>query len=181
MTNDQFKSYRHNPPHLFVDDAYYMITAAVYEKRPFLSDDWTKRYLFDVIQSFCREFDWKLLDWVILDNHYHLILKSHIGKDLSRLMGGIHRKSANQIKKRFGYRCKRFWWNYWDMCPRSESQLYAMQNYVHYNPVKHNMVEDLKMYPWSSFPERYELLGRKTIMNQFQKYDLSQVRIRDDF
>lgn len=181
MLKGEFKTYEHNPPHLFVDDCPYMITAAVYDKKPYLSGDWEKGILFEVICEFCQKFKWELVDWVILDNHYHLILKSRLGTDLSKLMGGMHRKSANLIKKKQKLECKRFWWNYWDTCPKDEKQLYAMRNYVQYNPVKHGVVKDLKDYRWSSFISQFEELGREEMEKRFRMYRFQHLKIRDDF
>jgi len=86
-----------------------MITAAVYQKRPFLSGDWSKKVLLEIIQEFSAKVRWQLIEWIILDNHYHMILKSKYGKDLPLLIGGIHRKSANIVKKQKKLACKRFW------------------------------------------------------------------------
>jgi len=36
------KDYLHNPTHIFMDDALYFITAAIYKKRPLLQDDTLK-------------------------------------------------------------------------------------------------------------------------------------------
>ncbi len=176
-----YKVYPHNPPHLYMDQYYYMITAVNYKKRLLIRHDSAKKILLETIREFCQKYHWQLIDWAILDNHYHLILKSHLGKDLSRVMGGIHRKSAYLIKKATEIVCPRFWWNYWDTCPKNEKQLYAMRNYVVYNPVKHGIVENILDYPWSSFPEQYQHLGKEFFEKRFREYPFSGYEFRDDF
>jgi len=181
MMEGIFKIYPHNPPHLYEDESYYMITAAIYQKCPFLSGEWEKGILLETIEEFSGKVGWKLLDWVILNNHYHMILKSRFGKDLSILMGGMHRKSANLIKKQKDLVCKRFWWNYWDTCPKDERQLYIMRNYVYYNPMKHGVVKNLKDYAWSSFSMNLERLGREEMERQFRRYGFKGLKVKDDF
>ncbi len=67
------KRYLHNPIHFFVDDTPYFITAAIYDKRPLLAQDELKTQLFEIIQTTFQRFHWQLYDWVILNNHYHLL------------------------------------------------------------------------------------------------------------
>ena len=47
---DVFKKYEHNPPHLFVSNAKFFITASTYEKHPYFKTDESKealqKYLF---------------------------------------------------------------------------------------------------------------------------------------
>jgi putative transposase len=177
-----FKTYSNNPPHFFRDDTYYMITASVYEKKDYLKRDGAKSLLFESIEEFTEKFEWRLLEWAILDNHYHLVLQSKRGDDLPNLMGRIHRKSANSIKKMCFIQCKRFWWNYWDTCPKDETQLFAMQNYVLYNPVKHGIVQDLQDYRWSSFEKYGEDFELEELKIRFRKYGMSSDRrIIDEF
>jgi putative transposase len=176
-----FKTYSNNPPHFLRDDTYYMISASVYEKKDYLKQHEAKSLLLKSIEECTEKFKWLLLEWAILDNHYHLVLKSRRGDDLSRLMGRIHRKSANLIKKACSIQCKRFWWNYWDTCPKNETQLFAMQNYVLHNPVKHGVVQDLDDYSWSSFQKAVKDFGREEMKIRFRKYGMCLDRIFDEF
>ena len=50
-----YKTYDHNPPHFFVDDYYYMITGAIYQKRFHLLADEAKKVLLDLIHEFVNK------------------------------------------------------------------------------------------------------------------------------
>jgi putative transposase len=180
-TGDILKKYKHNPPHLFLDNTYYMITSGTYKKLPHLRKDDDKKLLLEVIKESCEKFRWRLKDWVILNNHYHLMLKSFKGKDLKNLLGRIHRKSSNLLKRKNKIMSSRIWWNYWDTCIRGESDFFKRINYIYYNPVKHGYVADPVDYKWSSFED---FLGRneeEKIKEQLQKYSFEDLRIEDDF
>ena len=183
MMEGTFKTNRHTPPHLYIDDEYYMITGGIYQKRYYLAQDDVKEIFIRIIQEFIDKYAWILIDWVILNNHYHMFLKSRLGKDLSRIMGGIHRKSANLIKKQLRIKCRRFWWNYWDTCPKDERQLYNVKNYIYYNPVKHGLVENIGDYEWSSFAGNLEENGREEMERRFRVYGYKSltVNLMDDF
>ncbi len=171
----------HTPTHLLLDDADYMITGAIYQRKPFLKADADKALLLEILQECYQLFEWELNEWVILDNHYHLMVKSKRGCDLPELMGRIHRKSARLIKRRNSFVCKRFWWNYWDRCIRDEKDYYTRLNYLYYNPIKHGYVTDLREYRWSSFHETLETRGREALVRQYQKYPFDELEIPDDF
>ncbi|MBN2102926.1 hypothetical protein JW835_02695 [bacterium] len=38
-----YKTYQHNPPHLFIPDAKYFVTGAIYRKRKMLQSDESKQ------------------------------------------------------------------------------------------------------------------------------------------
>ncbi len=163
------KRYQHNPSHLFLDDAPYFLTAAIYEKRPLLQLPELKYFLRDTIRTVFAEHGWSLAQWVILDNHYHLMGQSRCGKDLSRIMHDIHFLTAGRVCHEIDC-TPPIWWNYWDYCPRNDRDYMTRQNYLLYNPVKHGYVANLKNYPCSSFHEQFAELGREALAQKFRAY-----------
>jgi putative transposase len=149
MKNQEvFKKYKHNPPHLLLDNTYYMVTGGTYQRLRHFREHEDKKLLLEIIRESCQIFRWQLKEWVILDNHYHLILRSYKGRDLQSLFGRIHRKSSNLLKRKKTFTAPRIWWNYWDTCIRGEKDFFKRINYVYYNAVKHGYVTDLANYVW---------------------------------
>jgi putative transposase len=163
------KKHQHNPAHLFVDNSPYFITGSIYQKRALLQSNAIKDYLLATIQQCFEEKDWLLNDWVILDNHYHLLGISKNGEDLSGIIGKIHMLSARFIRSQLQAE-KPIWWNYWDYCPRDERDYFIRLNYLFNNPVKHGYVADLKNYPYSSFHSMLKKQGREFLARQFKEY-----------
>lgn len=163
------KKYLNNPAHLFVDNSAYFITAATYQKRPLLASAAIKEHLIKTIhESFAKQ-NWLLKDWVVLDNHYHLLAISDKGADLTKIITQIHTLSSQQICAAMKAE-KPVWWNYWDYCPRNERDYYIRQNYLYNNPVKHGLVTHLLDYPYSSFHEAFNSQGREALIKQFRHY-----------
>jgi len=181
MAREILKKYKHNPAHVFLDDTFYMITAGTYRKIHHLKSDDDKKLLFEIIKEFCNEFEWILREWVILDNHYHLMVKSRKGSDLPKLLGKIHRKSTYFLKRKNKILTLHFWWNYWDTCVRGERDFYARINYIFYNPVKHGYVTKIENYIWSSFQHSVKENREEAIRKQFEKYDFQNLKVKDDF
>lgn len=94
-----------------MDDAPYFITGAIYNKRLLLRDVNLKRLLWKHIIAYFGEYNWELHHWVILDNHYHLMGKSRLGKHLSKIFQGIHGSTSKPIRLATGAE-KPIWWNY---------------------------------------------------------------------
>ena len=174
------KTYQHTPAHLLLDDTFYMITGAVYKKRKLLANDKAKESLLNAINYWIDRLNWKLVDWVILDNHYHLMAKSCKGKDLPKLIQQIHRKSATEINQINGFKVKPLWYNYWDTCMRNKKDYFRRLNYILYNPVKHKYVKEISNYKWSSFHIRLEKEGIEELQMQFALYDYRNLELGDE-
>lgn len=160
---------KHSPAHLLLDHTVFFITSAIYRKRPLLKSDTVKQHLLTTIESCLNEKNWHLSHWVILDNHYHLLISSDKGEDMPRIFRKIHGLSARFIQSKGPCELP-IWWNYWDYCPRDEKDFYIRLNYLLNNPIKHGYVTDLNDYPYSSFHMTLEAIGRNALARQFTEH-----------
>lgn len=179
----QFKKYEHNPPHVFIENCKYFITSSIFNKMRLLKRDETKLKLLEYIKKSVTNYNWKLEEWVILDNHYHLMLESDSRPEsLSKIMAGIHRYSAIWIKKNVQIPLNqiKIWHNYWDKCLTYDSSYFSRLNYIWYNPVKHKYVDEPQMWKFGSYFERYE--SEKSYLKELkEKYPFDNLKINDDF
>jgi putative transposase len=159
----------HAPAHLFVDDTFYFVTGAIYQKRPLLADPELKRKLLELFKEYFQKYDWELHHWVILDNHYHLMGYSRKGKELSHIFRSVHSRSGIMISQAT-HCAKPVWWNYWDYCPRNEKDYFIRLNYLLTNPIKHGYVSNLHDYPFSSFHPTLAEIGREDLVKQIRDY-----------
>jgi putative transposase len=175
------KRYKHRPAHLLLDKTSYFITGSIYQKRELLNDQ-LKVQLIALLQQAFTEFSWTLEHWVILSNHYHLMAFSHKGEDLPKIMGRVHYQSGQLIRKVYPSNLP-VWWNYWDYCPRDEKDHLIRLNYLLNNPVKHGYTKNLTDYPFSSFNQHIEKVGRENLRRQFSNNPNYQSLIlpEDDF
>jgi putative transposase len=137
MQEEHLKKYRHAPAHLFLSDYCYFVTAGTYERKPYFDVDAKKELLFDTICEMLGEDLSGLHAWVILSNHYHVLVTLKDAFRLPEIIRKIHSKSAvllNKLSQRPG---RKVWYQYWDECIRDEKDFYAKLNYIHWNPVKH--------------------------------------------
>ena len=105
------KQYKHNPPHLFMDNTYYFITSSTLYKKKLFATEKSRLDLSNIIKDILTSYDYKLIGWVVLSNHYHLLCKSKIGEFISGILRKIHSKSAIRINKSTNT-SRKVWFNY---------------------------------------------------------------------
>ena len=74
------------------------------------------------------------------------------------LKGGgqeLSQSRSRNIKQERGIWQRRFW----EHCIRDDKDLQRHVDYIHYNPVKHNVVADVEKWPWSTY-HKYIRSGR---------------------
>ena len=151
----ELKRYIHAPAHLFLPGAKYWVTGSAYKHRKYFKAEHTKRKMLEILLIGCEKFNWQLEDWVILDDHYHLMLQSDPTgeKTIADLMNNFHKFSAMWIRKHYPQfkKVKHIFYNYWDVCITNEASYYARLNYLFYNPVKHGYVDKPEDYPFGSY------------------------------
>jgi putative transposase len=146
-----------------------------------LLDGGLRAGLVECIKNAVERHDWTLDHWVVLENHYHLLVQSRLGADLPDVIRAIHGSSAVGIRARTGCALP-VWYNYWDYCPRHEGDWYRHLNYLLWNPIKHDYVRDLRDWPDSSFHALLATEGRERLVAQFRAYpDFRELDVDDDY
>ena len=98
--------------------------------------------------------------WVVLPEHMHFIITLPPGDDdystRIRLIKTYFSKKLSKTGRRSAVRQKRgergIWQRrYWEHSIRDEADYVVHMDYLHYNPVKHGHVEQVKDWPYSTF------------------------------
>jgi len=171
----------HHPPHIYLDDAWYIITSSTLGHEHFLTTDRAKGLMRDTLKNLIEEFGITLYAWVILNNHYHLLLKTRVGKDLSRFFGRLHGSTSRQFNLWDVTPGRQVWHNYWDTCIRTERDFWVRFNYIHYNPVKHGYVQRPVDWPYSSYRYYLRTKGADWLADCWQSYPVIEHIEGDDF
>jgi len=179
---ENYKTYVHTPPHLYRSGAKYFITASTVKKMRLFDDKVKEKLLLSLITA-CKHYRWELEDWVILDNHYHIMLNAPEGEiNLSKFVAEYHKFVALFIKKNNSetIHLLKIFNNYWDTCITYETSYYARLNYIFYNPVKHGYVQNAEDYKWGSFYIRYR--EERDYIEKLQKeFPFEKVNVEDDY
>jgi putative transposase len=171
----------HRPPHLYVDDTWYFVTASVVDRVPILTSDahfnlWAKTF-----KELIVEFKAKLAAWVILANHYHFLFLPNHGLDLGKFMKRLNGSTAYQLNALDNTRGRTVWYSYWDICIRGERDFWTRFNYIHYNPVKHGYVQRPEDWLYSSYRQYMSDNGEMWMKECAQEFPILNLFDDDKF
>ena len=155
----------------YVPGGTYFFTVVTAGRRPFLTMPLARRVLHDAIEAIRSKHPFDVTAIVLLPDHLHAIWTlpdgdtayslrwSRIKAEFTRkflLAGGVEGgRSASRVRRR-----ERGIWQrrFWEHVCRDEDDLKRFLDYLHWNPVKHGLVQRVKDWRWSSF-QRYVDLG----------------------
>ena len=163
----------HHPPHVYLDDTWYLITASTVNHGPVLSGTHAKALFRRELRKLIVQFGMKLRAWVVLDDHYHLLLKTDQGRDLAIFTARLHGSTSRQLNLRHETPGRQVWHNYWDTCVRDEEGLWMRFNYIHQNPVKHGYVQRMKDWGFSSYRFYVRTKGREWLTDCEARYPVA--------
>jgi REP-associated tyrosine transposase len=142
----------------------YFFTVVLYKRQDFLCLDWSRLLLRESIRKTRSCYGFEILAWVLLPDHLHCIWKLPEGdRDFSvrwRFIKTNYSKKAKvyvanpqpnspsrSAKSELPIWQRRFW----EHAIRDEEDLVKHFEYIHYNPVKHNLVKHPRDWPWSTY------------------------------
>ena len=177
-----YKEYKHNPPHLFRAGSKYFITSSTLDRHHYLKSDEAKTATLNILEKSFFHFNWKIEDWVILDNHIHIMVEASEHADtLPKVMNNFHKFTANWLSKNGIKKIKnKYFHNYWDTCITYQSSYLARLNYIWFNPVKHGYVENPEYWKFGSYYYRFKNKSNE-MMDIIKNYSYEKLQIYDDF
>ena len=93
---------------------------------------------------------YKLLAWVVMPNHVHLLLQTAQGYSLSQIIHSIKSFTSTQANDLLG-RNGRFWSpDYFDRFIRDQVHRARVKKYIENNPVKAGLCSSPEDWPWSN-------------------------------
>jgi putative transposase len=114
----------HAPPHLFRGAGAYLITSANFEHRAIISSPERRTefeaHLLDSIKDIAED----TIAWVVLPNHYHLLLVVHSLNDVSAALKHLHGKTSREWNIEDNLTGKRrVWYKFADTYIRDDTHL----------------------------------------------------------
>jgi REP element-mobilizing transposase RayT len=138
------------PLRLSFEGAVYHITARGNRREPiFHSDDDRADFIVKMKETF-EKYSFTCYAYCLMDNHYHLFVKTSMA-NISDGMHYLNSSYSNGFKARNGIMGVVFQGRYKSMLVDEDSYALALSAYIHLNPHRAGVVDDLNKYRWSSF------------------------------
>ena len=126
------------------------VTFSTLKKKTILKNPKIANVVQQVLLNLQKERKLKLLEYVIMPDHIHLLISERAGysfENILRLFKTKSSKEINKIRNRKGRNWER---RYFDRISRSEDEYRKAIKYKRYNPVKKGLVESSSDYLFSS-------------------------------
>ena len=148
----------------------YFFTLVTHERRPLFADELGRKCLRDAIHAEQAKRPFELFAIVLLPEHLHCVwnlpsgddsyslrwakIKEEFTRSYLKAGGGEGEASASRQKHR-----ERAVWQrrFWEHTVEDEDDLKRCVDYIHWNPVKHGLVNRVRDWEWSSFHRFVEL------------------------
>jgi len=166
--------------------AFYHITSRGNERKPVFRTDTDRKKFLSYLQSAHEKYGALFHCYCFLPNHYHLLLETPRG-NLSEILhhiNGAYTTYFNVKRKRSGHL---FQGRFKAILVEKEVYAQELSRYIHLNPVRAGLAEDLSSYPWSSYPyyvglaKKPNWMETRTILGYFSRADREAYKAYRDF
>jgi putative transposase len=138
------------PLRLSFENAVYHITARGNRREHIFYYDEDRKIFLEKINETCLKYSFVCFAYCLMDNHYHLFLKTLL-PNISEGMHYLNTSYANWFKARHKIVGVLFQGRYKSLVVDENSYGVHLSAYIHLNPYRAGIVEDLREYPWSSY------------------------------
>lgn len=119
-------------------------------RQAIVRDDEDRQFLLALIVDSARKHGVSLHAWVLMDNHFHLLLTPDSSEGLSKMMQAIGRAYVRRFNNRH-QRTGTLWeGRYKSTVVQSDRYVLACMAYIDLNPVRAGMVVEPQQHTWSS-------------------------------
>ena len=143
----------------------FFFTVITFDRQPILCEPQAREFLQQAIKKTQNERPFEIAGMVLLPDHLHTIWKLPENDDnFSTRWNLIKRRftrnwlTVNSSKpvssSRMAAKRERSVWQrrFWEHLIRDQQDMANHMDYIHYNPIKHGLVQCPHQWPWSSFP-----------------------------
>ena len=130
--------------------ALYHITSRGNERRKIFRDKADRMKFLVLLRDYHDRYGILIHAYVLMDNHYHLILETPKG-NLLKIMHGVNGGYTNYFNRKYKRVGHLFQGRYRAILVEKDRYLFPLSRYVHLNPVRAGLVKKPGGYLWSSY------------------------------
>jgi putative transposase len=145
------------PPHRILPGGTYFVSSAAWERRELFRVPQVAEILVQRILA-CRDKGaYQLHEFVVMPNHFHLLMTPGETTTLEKAMQLIKGGSSHEIHAQRGHKMEIWQIGFHDWTIRDGEDYRAKVRYIHMNPVQARLVEKPEDWPFGSACGRFSL------------------------
>ncbi|MEA3431302.1 MAG: transposase [candidate division WOR-3 bacterium] len=133
----------------------YFITSVTENRKKVFETEHNIKLLLDTFRYYKEKYSFDIVAYCILPDHFHWLVIPSEKADISQIMKGVKGFSTRKINQINHWNGRLWQHQFLDHIIRKDEDYRKHINYIHNNPVKHGLVEDIGLYPWSSYRNYY--------------------------
>ena len=138
-------------PRIQPPGAFFHVGSKGSNARRIFADDFERRIFLMLLDKHVKRNDWILLTYVLMTNHFHLLLQLR-GPSLSTGMCGLNGEFSRFTSARHRREPGHLFRNrFWSEPIEDDRHLQATARYIVLNPVRAGICRDPDGWPWSSY------------------------------
>jgi len=141
----------------YTSESTYFVTASTYCKQHLLQSERTALLCVDVLYHYRAENRYLLHEFVVMPDHFHLLITPGQQITLERAMQFIEGGYSFRARKELGLGGERWQTSFHDRRVRDAREYQSFRTYIHENPVRRGLVQVAQQYPYGSANPRFAL------------------------
>jgi len=159
---------------------YHIVNRGV-ERRTIYMDNDDRMQFLEILQESAEVYNFEVYSYVLMDNHYHLLIKIST-LNLSMIMRQINSRYSMYFNRKYK-RVGPLWqgrfksWYVYD-----EAYLESLVKYIEFNPIKANIVKNIGEFNWAMSSKavemqglNYELIESSNLKENLSKKELLEI------
>jgi putative transposase len=119
-------------------------------RQAIFQDQADRQQMLELLEAQARLFEVAIHAYVLMDNHFHLLLTPQTANGLSRMMQAVGRRYVRYFNDRHGRSGTLWEGRYKSTLVETERYLLACMCYIDLNPVRAGLTGQARDYAWSS-------------------------------
>lgn len=113
-------------------------------------DDYDYKTFLNILKDACNKYNISIVAYCLMNNHVHLMLKAD-ENNIATMFKAFGASFVYRYNKRYNRTGGIFNGRYYSKAVNDNEYFVTVLKYIHYNPVKAGLCEDINKYKWSSY------------------------------
>jgi len=151
----------------WLPDNYYHIYNRGAHKVPIFREEQNYVFVLSRTKQYLRKFDVAMIAYCLLPIHYHFLVRQQGDYPAGLIPQRIFNSYSKAYNRRYEHSGTLFEGRYQAVHVVKESHLRQLCRYIHANPLKHGVVDDLEKWPYSNYLEWIGLRPGELVDHEF--------------
>lgn len=154
-------------PRIEYEGALYHVITRGNQKQKIFKESLDYRKFLDIISAYKRRYHFRIYAYVLMTNHVHLLIETQ-EIPLSKILQGVNQSYTMYYNHKYNTVGHLFQGRYKAIICDRDRYLLTLLKYIHYNPLRAQIVETLDTYQWSSYKAYFRKTDRSDIIDTEQ-------------